>query len=201
MSEDKLDKIIRSKIRKKLSSGSSKRKVTEREVRKRIRKEILDVLSEMSSSDEKGRIDEAAMGMVDIPAVGNGVHGGASNRKDSFNYNPDAVSDMAKRDAAQMKKQKKQRNKRRFSSDAEDLKSNGQDPNKALEADNEAKIGREVVTFVNEENQKSVATWIEDGQFVCEIISDSGKHTTELSEEKTKKIVEHILEESSIQSL
>lgn len=165
MNESKLRKMIRSIIREHLSDGrQNKMSDQERKLREAVRREIRNVLSQKK---EKGQLNEAVGGMVDLQAVGSGVHGMGRRYSDrqNFSYDEDAVRDRVARDLGKKRGRKKSNISER-------------------------------VTFVNEETQDSVALWIEDGQLVCEVKSSNGTQKTQLSEEKTKDVVQYILSES-----
>lgn len=182
MNESEFRKYVRSEIKKSLRSNNSKKSDhSEQKVRRMVREAIRDVLG----NGTKSRLDEAVMGMVDLPAI-NAGQVGRGEQNAGFSYNVDAVRDMARRDSEANRRRKDARTASRYSSSST---SSSPKPQKK-------ETVNERITFLNEDTQDSIALWIENGSMVCETKTSEGTQRNFLSEEKTKKVVEYILSDS-----
>ena len=132
--------------------------------------------------------------MADMPAV-NPANSFSKQGQENFSYDPNAVSQMAKRDR-QSADASRQSNTLRSDSDlkqGQDYQQAGPDKTGYDSSQEES----EKVIFENQESGDRASLWIEGNQLVCEYESKSkGSQKTKLSEERTREILEKILNDN-----
>lgn len=189
--ERKLREFIRREVHNLLSeSGNDESK--ESEIRKKVRQAIYEVLSDSETGQQQ--LTEGVMGMADMPAV-NPAQSFSKKGQENFSYDPNAVSQMAQRDRNQQKSQSPQNTLR---SDSDLKRERGADqvdhgPDKTGFDSSQS----QKVMFENKESGDTASLWIEGNQLVCEYESrDKGTQKTKLTEERTREILEQILNEN-----
>lgn len=166
----------------------------ERKLRKFIREEIRNALRQSGSG--KGRLDESVMGITDMPAV-NSATSFQKNNED-FSYDPNAVSKMADRDRKRKNMNSGGGGNRmaRSSSDTRGNKTTTPGGPGGPDKTGFDKDGKRIV-FEDTQSNDRVSLWIEGNNLVCEYKSEqNGTQKTKLSEQKTREVIESILEDN-----
>jgi len=188
--ERKLREFIRKEVHNLLNEGDDS---SEKAVRKEVRSVIQELLTE--SNGNQRTLNEGVMGMADMPAV-NPANSFSKQGKENFSYDPNAVSQMAKRDRQSAGSSRQSNNTLRSDSDLkqdQDYKQAG--PNKTGYDSSQGESER--VIFENQDSGDRASLWIEGNQLVCEYESKSkGSQKTKLSEERTREILEKILNDN-----
>lgn len=186
--ERKLREFIRRKVHNLLNEEENS---SERAVRKEVRSVIQELLTE--SNKNRKTLNEGVMGMADMPAV-NPANSFSKQGKENFSYDPNAVSQMAKRDR-QSAGSSRQSNTLRSDSDLTQDQDYQTGPNKTGYDSSQGES--EKVIFENQESGDRASLWVEGNQLVCEYESKSkGSQKTKLSEERTREILEKILNDN-----
>lgn len=199
--ERKLREFIRKEVHNLLNEKKqrNKKQVPESEeaIRQEVRSAIYEILSD--EGNQQQQLTEGVMGMADMPAV-NPAQSFSQQGQQNFSYDPDAVSQMAQRD--------RQSNSNRGGGQTlrtdSDLQKQLPASNDGNESTGPSKTGFEdstrenqKVMFENKESGDRASLWIEGNQLVCEYESKSrGSQRTKLSEERTREILESILNEN-----
>ncbi len=186
--ERKLREFIRRKVHNLLNEEDNS---SERAVRKEVRSVIQELLTE--SNENRKTLNEGVMGMADMPAV-NPANSFSKQGQENFSYDPNAVSQMAKRDR-QSAGSSRQSNTLRSDSDLTQDQDYQAGPSKTGYDSSQGES--EKVIFENQESGDRASLWIEGNQLVCEYESKSkGSQKTKLSEERTREILEKILNDN-----
>ncbi len=190
LNEDQLRKYVRNEVRS-IMNDSSTSNDNESEVRSAIREAVREVISE--TSDEKGRLDEAVMGMTGMPATNPANSFTRSNDgSENFSYDPNAVSQMAQRDRKASRSNNSGMTRSYSDYSGEKVSTGGDDVKTGYEGGSGSRI-----IFENQRNNDRVSLWIEGNQLVCEYKSkENGTQKTKLSEDKTKDVIEYVLKEN-----
>ncbi len=190
--ERKLREFIRRKVHNLLNESSgTDGGSSEKAIRKEVRSVIHELLAE--SNGNQKTLNEGVMGMADMPAV-NPANSFSKQGKENFSYDPNAVSQMAKRDR-QSAGASTQSNTLRSDSDLKQDQDYQTGPNKTGYDSSQGES--EKVIFENQESGDRASLWIEGNQLVCEYESKSkGSQKTKLSEERTREILEKILNDN-----
>lgn len=165
----------------------------ERKLRKFIREEIRAALHQSGSNKE--RLDESVMGITDMPAVNSATSFQKSN--EDFSYDPNAVSQMADRDRKRQSMKNGGGNRMaRSSSDTTGNKTTTPGGPGGPDKTGFDKNGKRIV-FEDTQSSDRVSLWIEGNNLVCEYKSETnGTQKTKLSEQKTREVIESILEDN-----
>lgn len=193
MNENQLREYVRNKVRGLINEN--KKTDNEEKVRNAIQEAIQDVLTE---NNGKERLDESVMGMTGMPAVNPANSFSRSKGGDeNFSYDPNAVSDMAKRDRQNSQSSGGRLVRTDSDHSGSKVSREGGNRNTSNNTTNLSNSSGDAVIFENQQNNDRVSLWIDGNQLVCKYeSSEKGTQEIKLSEDKTKDVIENILKDN-----